>query len=185
MEIKDPKAMRALAHPLRMQLLELLAVEGAATATRLGELLDESPSNCSFHLRVLAKHGYIEPAPGRTGRNRPWRLIDIHQSWTAEQHDEAGRTAASALSAALLEWECSRMKAAVSTPAPEAWKGKPSSGGATLWLTPEETEQIGREIDALLTPYTDRWRDQESRPAEGRPVRVFHNIFLLPNQDQS
>jgi hypothetical protein len=168
-----------------MHLLELLAIEGTATATRLGELLDESPSNCSFHLRVLAKHGYIEPAPGRTGRNRPWRLTDIHQSWAAEQPDEAGRSAASALSAAWLEWQCSRMKAAASTPVPEAWKGKPSSGGTTLWLTPEEAEQIGRDIDALLTPYTDRWRDPQSRPADGRAVSVFHNIFLPPDQDPS
>ncbi|MEO3876660.1 winged helix-turn-helix domain-containing protein [Nonomuraea sp. B12E4] len=183
MKIKDPKAMRALAHPLRIQLLELLAVEGTATATRLAELLDENPSNCSFHLRVLAKFGYIERAPGQTGRDRPWRLIDIEQTWDSEQPDEDSRSAASALDQAFLDWEHSRMKAAATAPVPQAWKGRLASGGATLWLTPEEAERLGQAIAQLISPYVERRRQPDSRPASGRPVRLFHNTYLLPNTD--
>ncbi|MFC5828285.1 ArsR/SmtB family transcription factor [Nonomuraea insulae] len=184
MKIKDPKAMRALAHPLRIQLLELLAIEGTATATRLGELVDENPSNCSFHLRVLAKFGYIERVPGQTGRDRPWRLVDIEQTWDSEQPDEDSRSAASALSQVFLDWEYSRMKAAASAVAPEEWKGKLSNGGATLWLTPEEAEHLGQAIAQLISPYTERWQEPDTRPADGRPVRLFHNTYLLPNPEQ-
>lgn len=176
--------MRALAHPLRLQLLELLAIEGTATATRLGELMDENPSNCSFHLRVLAKFGYIERVPGRTGRDRPWRLVDVEQRWDSEQPDEAGRSAASQLSRVYLEWETARMKAAAAAEVPQAWKGKLANGGATLWLTPEEAERLGQAIAELISPYAERQQNPDERPAEGRPVRLFHNTYLLPNPDE-
>ncbi|MEV4799268.1 winged helix-turn-helix domain-containing protein [Nonomuraea sp. NPDC049421] len=184
MEIKDPKAMRALAHPLRIRLLELLAIEGPATAARLAELVAESPSNCSFHLRVLAKFGYIERAPGRSRRDRPWRLVDIEQTWDAEQPDEDGRSAASELSQAFLEWETARMKAAVTAKVPEEWKGRLPGWGATLWLTPQEAEQLGQAFAQLIKPYVGRWQEPDARPAEGRPVRIFHNAYLLPEQEE-
>src|SRR5262245_14833912 len=71
----DPVAMRALAHQTRLSLLDLLAVEGSATATRCAAVLGESAASCSFHLRQLAKYGFVEEAPGGTGRQRPWRLV--------------------------------------------------------------------------------------------------------------
>ena len=55
--------MRALAHPVRVALLELLGRDGPMTATQAGEALGESPANASFHLRTLAKYGFVEEAP--------------------------------------------------------------------------------------------------------------------------
>src|SRR6266704_2264045 len=69
----DPRALRALAHPLRLSLLGLLRSEGPLTATRAGELVGESSASCSFHLRQLAKYGLVEEAGGGRGRERPWR----------------------------------------------------------------------------------------------------------------
>src|ERR1700741_4164679 len=69
----DPRALRALAHPLRLSLLGLLRTEGPLTATQAGELLGESSASCSFHLRQLAKYGLAEEAGGGHGRERPWR----------------------------------------------------------------------------------------------------------------
>ncbi len=57
--LSDPKAMRALAHPVRMGLLEILAVTETVTATQASEVLGESPANCAFHLRPLAKYGFV------------------------------------------------------------------------------------------------------------------------------
>ena len=76
---RDPKALRALAHPLRWQLLDLLGSEETATATRCAEVLGESVASCSYHLGMLAKYGYIEEVPGRTGREKPWRLASTRQ----------------------------------------------------------------------------------------------------------
>ena len=67
----DPAAMRALAHPVRLQLLELLGRDGALTATQAGALLDELPGNVSWHFRVLARHGFVTEAEGGNGRGRP------------------------------------------------------------------------------------------------------------------
>src|SRR5262252_8581356 len=73
-KITDARAMRALAHPLRLALLEALMHAGTLTATQASELLGESPANCAFHLRTLAKYGFVEEAGGGRGRERPWRL---------------------------------------------------------------------------------------------------------------
>src|SRR5258708_10398512 len=71
--ITDPKALRALAHPIRMSLIGLLRTEGPLTATRAAELLGESSASCSFHLRQLAQYGMAEEAPGGQRTERPWQ----------------------------------------------------------------------------------------------------------------
>lgn len=77
MEISDPKTIRALAHPLRLDLLELLATGGPATAAQCGRALGATQANCSFHLRQLAKYGFVEDAgPGSDRRERQWRVPD-------------------------------------------------------------------------------------------------------------
>src|ERR1700748_3749041 len=94
-EITDPLAMRALAHPIRLALLEALADAGTLTATEAGERVGESPANASFHLRQLAKYGYVEEAEKGAGRRRPWRRTQLGLSFTDAHEDpaaaEAGR----------------------------------------------------------------------------------------------
>src|SRR6201991_4677343 len=97
-ELSDPKAIRALAHPLRLQLLEELADAGTLTATEAGERVGESPANASFHLRQLAKYGFVEEAEGGTGRRRPWKLRQLGMRWTDVQDDPETARAARALS---------------------------------------------------------------------------------------
>lgn len=76
--ITDPKWIRAMAHPLRWQILDVLrANDSPMTATQVSEVVGESPANTSFHLRILAKYGFIEEAGGGKGRSRPWRPRDI------------------------------------------------------------------------------------------------------------
>ncbi len=77
MEISDPKAIRALAHPLRLDLLDLLVATGPATAAQCGRILGVSQASCSFHLRQLAKYGFVADAePGSDRRERLWRMPD-------------------------------------------------------------------------------------------------------------
>ena len=71
----DPKHIRALAHPLRLRILDLLAEHGQLTATQVSDLVGESPANCAFHLRTLGHYGYIEEAGGGRGRERPWKNV--------------------------------------------------------------------------------------------------------------
>ncbi|WP_154795444.1 ArsR/SmtB family transcription factor [Occultella kanbiaonis] len=184
MKIEDPRAMRALAHPLRFALLERLAIEGEATATELAALTDSTPSNCSFHLRTLAEFGYIERVPGHTGRDRPWRVVDIEQSWDDDGPDEESTAAVRALGATFLEWETTRIKAAQHVPPPERWQGNLFQSGATLYVTPEEARAIGDEIGEIVMRYVPRWKNPETRPEGGELVRVFATSYLVPEPGQ-
>jgi len=73
--LTDARAIRALAHPVRLSLIDLLGYPDALTATEASELIGESPSNCAFHLRTLAKYGFLREAAGSNRRERPWQLV--------------------------------------------------------------------------------------------------------------
>ncbi|HWJ42006.1 MAG TPA: helix-turn-helix domain-containing protein, partial [Solirubrobacterales bacterium] len=66
--LTDPRALRAMAHPTRLELIGLLRRGGPLTATRAARQIGESPASCSFHLRQLAKYGLVEEAGGGRGR---------------------------------------------------------------------------------------------------------------------
>src|SRR5690606_21557592 len=61
-KIRDARVLRAVAHPLRLGILDELLKDGPLTATELAERLGETPANCSWHLRQLARYGFIEEA---------------------------------------------------------------------------------------------------------------------------
>src|SRR5271170_1962415 len=96
MPLTDAKTMRALAHPVRMALLDILALR-TLTATQASELLGESPANCAFHLRTLARYGFVEEAGGGRGRERPWRRVHDGMSWRTRVEDPQASQAAEAL----------------------------------------------------------------------------------------
>jgi hypothetical protein len=103
-------ALRALAHPLRWKLIDLVASEQSATATRCAEVLGESVASCGYHLGILAKYGYVEPVPDRVGREKPWRLASRRQDLSAGGLDEAGALAAQAATEVFLDHELERIK---------------------------------------------------------------------------
>lgn len=179
--ITDPKAMRALAHPVRMALIEVLAVEGTATATRCAELLGESQANCSFHLRQLAKYGFVEEAPSEDRRERPWRLTSIDQNVAAVQPDVASAVAADHLSRVFLQREADRMLHWVDTrhDEPDEWQRGAFSSALGAPLTAEELDEVGDRIWAVLKPYIARIEDPSLRPEGARWVRIFSTGFPL------
>lgn len=74
----DARSLRGLAHPLRLQILDILRLEGPATATILADRLGVGTGNTSWHLKKLAEHGYIEEIPDRGNRrDRWWRAVKI------------------------------------------------------------------------------------------------------------
>ena len=74
-ELTDPRTMRALAHPARVAIWIHLGLGGPATATECAEVAGLSPSACSYHLRALARYGFVEEDKENAadGRQRPWR----------------------------------------------------------------------------------------------------------------
>src|SRR3984885_13522959 len=88
-QLTDSQTLRALTHPVRIALIEALLLGGAMTATEVGERIGESATTCSFHLRQLAKYGFVEEAGGGAGRSRPWRLTSIGMSFSPSGDMEA------------------------------------------------------------------------------------------------
>ena len=100
-ELTDPRALRALAHPARLALVGLLRREGPLTATQAATHLDDSPSNLSFHLRQLARYGLVKEAGGGHGRERPWQATATFTNWPTAADDPDVAAAADQLSAIL------------------------------------------------------------------------------------
>lgn len=72
----DVTWLRALAHPVRWEILDQLRKGSPMTATQLAPLVGHSPSSCSYHLRVLAQYALVTDVPA-SGRSRPWRATEF------------------------------------------------------------------------------------------------------------
>ncbi|MDQ7907664.1 helix-turn-helix domain-containing protein [Phytohabitans sp. ZYX-F-186] len=80
--IHDTETLRAVAHPIRSRILGLLRYEGPATASQLGRRLDESSGSTSYHLRQLARYGFVEEDPDQPNRrDKRWRATQMITSW--------------------------------------------------------------------------------------------------------
>jgi DNA-binding transcriptional ArsR family regulator len=175
--------MRALAHPVRIALLEELVLGGALTATELGERIGESPTTCSFHLRQLAKYGFVEEAGGGKGRARPWRLTSIGISFGNTHDDPATEVAAGALSRLVRERQLGRYWTWAETRGtyPREWRDAADDSEYLFYLTPAELKELNQEIADLLMPkFRGRLADPAQRPAGSAPVELL--LFTYPIQ---
>ncbi|MEU5881426.1 helix-turn-helix domain-containing protein [Spirillospora sp. NPDC047279] len=74
LEITDLEALKALAHPRRQRILHHLGLHGPATSATLARALGLNTGATSYHLRELAKYGFVEETPKRGhARERWWR----------------------------------------------------------------------------------------------------------------
>ncbi|MEV8588594.1 helix-turn-helix domain-containing protein [Streptomyces sp. NPDC051180] len=178
--LTDPRALRAYAHPLRMTLVGLLRGSGPFTATRAAELTGESVASCSYHLRILAKYGLVEEAPGGRGREKPWRATARYTEWPEYSEDATVAEAADALSAAVIERYFERVTRAMENRhrLPREWREAEEFGDTLLYLTPEELTGLGERIDALLRPYEERRSDPSLRPEGARQVSILRIAHL-------
>ena len=176
--VTDPRGLRALAHPTRLALLELLAYEGPLTATEAGERIGESPSSCSFHLRQLAKHGYIEEAAGASGRQRPWRVVR-GADYTASESDPETALAGAALTKVVEGTRQRRIDEwhATARSYPKEWQDAAFESYRPTFLTAAELKALGEAIDKLFEPYRGRMSGAAPRPRDGLPVALIMNGF--------
>jgi DNA-binding transcriptional ArsR family regulator len=174
-EVRDPRALRAMAHPLRLRLMEQLSIGGPATATELAERVGESPANCSWHLRQLARYGYVEEAGGGTGRRRPWRLALLGRRWGFADESPELAKAGDEVADVLYEHEFARMRAALKNRAnePARWRDASFVTQSFGWFTAEELAELHRDVNALLIQRMERIQDPAARPPGARPIRLF------------
>ena len=178
--LSDPRVMRALAHPTRIELMELVAREGELTATAAANMLGLSPANCSFHLRQLAKYGFLEEAGPGPGRVRPWRIGSVQHSWDELGLDAEADAAASALTSVVLERDLDRLRDWLGRrgSAPPEWRNAAFMSEALTYLTPTELAEVGKQITELIVRYVDRV-DPARRPPDSAAVQVLSVGFPL------
>jgi DNA-binding transcriptional ArsR family regulator len=183
--VTDASALKALAHPLRMALLEALVTEGPMTASEAAGLLEESPSNCSWHLRKLAEHGFVREARGATGRQRPWQAVSEGLEWGTDDPDgtpdPSTRLAAEGLTDMLVERELQRLRAARASRdrEPAAWREATGLIHSQLWLTAEEARAVKERLHELLLTHAERSGAPGDRPADARLVSLVG--WLVPS----
>lgn len=165
--------MRALAHPVRLDLLEALAIHGPLTATEAAELVGESPANCSWHLRQLAKYGFIEPAPSSGGRQRPWRRTHRGLSWSESTGDPASAAAARSLTQVFFDREFRLVRDAMQAGEAPGWADTSVAIQTIGWLTADELRELDTALFTLLSNYRERVDNPATRPEGARPVRML------------
>jgi hypothetical protein len=176
----DPKALRALAHPLRWKLIDLIGSETTATATRCAEVLGESVASCSYHLGMLAKYGYIEEVPERGGREKPWQLTSPRQDLRPLGLDVEGELAAEAALEVFLDHETERTKSRIRRAGIEPKPWQPIVSGTTTWLTEAEFVEVKQQLTDILEQFSARAGDASQRPPAGREVRLFFAASVTP-----
>jgi hypothetical protein len=178
LNLTDPKAIRALAHPMRWALLEALGDAGTLTATQASEMLGESPANCAFHLRTLAKYGFVEEAGGGRGRERPWRQTYDGMSWRTRQEDPEVSHAGEALDQVWMDRVLTRARRSLGSTRswPAAFDDNLGGSTSRLYVTPAEAQELYAEIRqaydrvvGMHHRFADR-RDPKLRPPDAVPV---------------
>jgi DNA-binding transcriptional ArsR family regulator len=174
-KLTDPKAIRALAHPARLAVIEELYAGRELTATECAEIGGLSPSAMSYHLRSLERVGIVERAEaGADGRERPWRAagerLEVESQSAVAESAALGALVVSRLADQLAEWETRRQVE------DQRWRDAAMVASGQVWLRVEELEEFGRAIEQLVDNFRDRASGE--RPPGARRVRF--SLFAFP-----
>jgi DNA-binding transcriptional ArsR family regulator len=182
--VTDPRALRALAHPLRLALLDHLMSFGPRTASECAAVVGSTPSNCSYHLRALAKVGLVEAVDAADGRERPWRSASTGLAFGRSDDPEfviGSDTVERALADRQVDDEAALVHRAIAQrdEQPVEWREASLLNGYALKLTPAELRELGERLDALIRPYIALTR---AEPPAGADVVALHlNAFRHPD----
>jgi predicted transcriptional regulator len=180
--LTDPRALRAVAHPTRLELIGLLRRSGPLTATQAANQIGESPASCSFHLRQLAKYGLVEEAGGGRGRERPWQATATFTQWEVENPEDPERSeATAALSRVVIQRYLEQALAWLSGRGaePRPWAEASEVSDDILYLTPEELHELNEQVRELAEDFYERLGDPAKRPSNSRPVNFIRLAFPL------
>ncbi|MBE1584621.1 ArsR/SmtB family transcription factor [Nonomuraea angiospora] len=180
--VLDAKGLRALAHPLRVQLVDLLRKHGPSTATRLAERLGVNSGTASYHLRRLGAAGFVEEDLERgNARERWWRSVHRVTQLTdddglSDREPEAVLAYMQSI-AALYNLRTQHALNELQT-MPQPWRGVLDLSSMPFRLTPEEALRLRADLTELFARYR---RDGDEAPPEA--VRVYLMTQVIPELD--
>lgn len=177
----DGARLKALAHPLRVQLLETLSTYGPATASALGERLGESSGATSYHLRQLEKSGFVrEDAARGSARERWWERVPgpVAVDVVGLADDSPERAAGELI---LAEWARSSRRllddflTRGERLLPREWLAASDVTTMNLLLTSTQLADLNQELSDVAERYKERYRSQTG--ADVRHVQLQLNLF--------
>lgn len=184
--LSDPVAVRALAHPARLAVIDALYAGDVLTATQCAQLAGITPSAMSYHLRALEKHGIVLRAePTGDGRERPWmRAGDVLRS-DLSSAGPGGAAAADMLVDHAMALDLQRLRAAVEADLAAGpgttWARTTTYNRNRLLLTPDEARSLGEAIDGVVEQFLlERRRDDAPDDA----VRFGFSYLLAREPEQ-
>jgi DNA-binding transcriptional ArsR family regulator len=180
----DPAVIRAIAHPVRMAILAHLA-DGPATATECSAAAGVSPSSCSYHLRTLAKLGFVEETPSDDGRERRWRPRVEGHGIPKRAQNSPEVLAASRLWGrqwVAVEHQILDHFLAGQDRHPMEWQKAATFSSIEVHLTADELLDVAERFTAMLEPYFER-NGGASRPEGTRPVHFALTAFPRTPRD--
>lgn len=179
-KLDDLEALRALAHPRRRRILNHLSARGPATSAELARELDLNTGATSYHLRELARHGFVEEIPDKArGRERWWRFVpaDLRFPLRSEQ-DEETRAIIDEMNARAIADDMQAFRRAQAAVEPGGWGDAFPYSRGTIRVTLQELEQFWEEYIALLKKYD---KDAEKAGPDTRLVQT--RFFAYPDPD--
>jgi predicted ArsR family transcriptional regulator len=180
--LDDPVAIRALAHPLRTDLMGIIGRLGRATTAQAARELGISHGLASHHLRQLAKYGFVKQVAGKDNRERPWRLVATSYDWAGAPRTAEGTAAVDVLEQVYAEqalesfvgWQQRRGSW------PDAWRQHSGINTSTVYLAQEELAELTAAMDELLLRYVnERPLDDVAARPPGSAAVTF-TIFAVP-----
>lgn len=182
--LDDPLSIRALAHPLRLELQSIVGRSGKITAADAARELGISHALASHHLRQLAKYGFVEQVEGADARERPWRVVHTSYNVQGIEEQAGGAAALSVLEQVtaeravedLIDWHERRADWS------EDWRRHTGVGRSTLYLTEPELAQLTDAMDALLADYAEQrpLDDIAARPEGSVPIEF--TLIVVPRK---
>lgn len=179
----DTEALKGLAHPLRVELLDRLSTYGPATASGLAEALGESSGATSYHLRQLAKSGFVREVEGRgTGRERWWERVPggITVATLDFEPGTAAYSASSLVGRAFERNRAAHLQAFVEAGAdvlPLSWSRASMSTTVNVRLDLDEFTEMSLRLEAAVSAIVEEYRGRTA-PAS-RPIQVHLNSFPI------
>lgn len=182
--LDDPRAIRALAHPIRLKLQSIIGRAGQITAADAARELAISHALASHHLRQLEKYGFVQQVEGSDNRERPWRLTHVSFDVDGVEDEPGGVEALAVFEQVAAEraledfgsWQRHRESW------PPGWRRHAGIGRSTVYLTEDEFGDLMRAIDECITRYVDERPidDVAARPAGSKAVSV--TLIVTPQE---